>query len=171
LVYRLLRISNSAAAGVNRKVSTVREALVLVGMSRLRAWLVLLSMSPHGAGTDTMVDALTRARTCEQVARTARLSSPEVAFTAGLLHGVAESLGLAPIAMLERMPALGSELAEALFGRPGPLRDVLDCVIAYERQDLAALAQAPVPLKTMADAYLGALAWTTETTRATSLVS
>jgi EAL and modified HD-GYP domain-containing signal transduction protein len=167
LVYRLLRIANSAASGANREVSSIRDALVMVGVSRLRAWLVLLSLAPGGPGGSGMVDALARARTCERVASTANLVSPDTAFTAGLLHGVAESLGLSPTAMLERMPTLGPELGEALLGRPGPLRDVLDAVIGYQRQDLVAASAGPVSLGAMADAYLGALAWTTQTTRAT----
>jgi EAL and modified HD-GYP domain-containing signal transduction protein len=167
LVYRLLRIANSAAAGVNRQVSTIRDALVMVGVSRLRAWLVLLSLTPSGANDVAMVDALARARTCERVARAANLPHPDVAFTAGLLHGVAESLGLSPTGLLERMPALAPELADALLGKPGPLRSVIDAVVAYEREDMAGVSEGPVSLRTMADAYLGALAWTTATTRAT----
>jgi c-di-GMP-related signal transduction protein len=166
LVYRLLRIANSAATGSNRQVSSIRDALVMVGVSRLRAWLVLLSLAPDGTAGTTMVDALARARTCERVARVANFVSPDTAFTAGLLHGVAESLGLSPTALLERMPSLGAELSNALLGRPGPLRDVLDAVIGYQRQDLIAASAGPISLGAMADAYLGALAWTTETTRA-----
>jgi c-di-GMP phosphodiesterase len=167
LVYRLLRIANSAAAGSQRAVSSIRDALVMVGVSRLRAWLVLLSLSPDGPRGTAMVDALARARTCERVARAAGHASPDTAFTAGLLHGVAQTLGLSPTAMLERMPALSPELTETLLGHPGPLRDVLDAVVGYQREDLMAASNGPVSLGAMADAYLGALAWTTETTRAT----
>jgi EAL and modified HD-GYP domain-containing signal transduction protein len=166
LVYRLLRIANSAASGANREISSVRDALVMVGINRLRAWLVLLSMAPDGSDSDRMVDALARARTCERVARKSGTVSPDTAFTAGLLHGVAESLGLSPAALLDRMPALGQDLGEALLGRPGPLRQVLDAVIGYQRQDLVAASAGPISLTAMADAYLGALAWTTATTRA-----
>jgi c-di-GMP-related signal transduction protein len=113
-----------------------------------------------------MVDALARARTCERVARKSDKVSPDTAFTAGLLHGVAESLGLSPATLLDRMPALGQDLGEALLGRPGPLRQVLDAVIGYQRQDLVAASAGPISLTAMADAYLGALAWTTATTRA-----
>jgi len=166
LVYRLLRIANSAASGANREISSVRDALVMVGISRLRAWLVLLSMAPSGSADDRMVDALARARTCERVARAAGKVSPDTAFTAGLLHGVAESLGVPAATLLERMPALGPDLGEALLGRPGPLRQVLDAVIGYQRQDLVAASAGPISLAAMADAYLGALAWTTAITLA-----
>jgi EAL and modified HD-GYP domain-containing signal transduction protein len=167
LSYRLLRIANSAASGVRQQVSSVRDALVLVGVAKLRAWLVLLSLGTEGSGDD-IAGALTRARTCEQVARSAGTARPDVAFTVGLLHGVAEALRLPPATMLERMPSLSPDLADALGGAPGPLRQVLDAVLAYERADLTALERAPVPLSVMAEAYLSALAWTTETSRAAS---
>jgi EAL and modified HD-GYP domain-containing signal transduction protein len=169
LVYRLLRIANSAASGATRQVSSIRDALVMVGMSRLRAWLVLLSLVPDGAGAKGLVDALIRARTCERVARASGVTSPDVAFTAGLLDGVAQSLGLTPALLLARMPTLSPELAEALEGKPGELRRVLDAVHSYERQDLAGASAGPVSLQAMAEAYLGALAWTTQTTRATQI--
>jgi EAL and modified HD-GYP domain-containing signal transduction protein len=170
LVYRLLRIANSAAYGVNQQVSTIRDALVMVGVSRLRAWLVLLSLTPNGPDSSTMVEALARARTCERVSRVTGLASPDIAFTAGLLHGVSESLGLSATMLLERMPTLAPELADALMGRPGSLREVLNAVVGYEHQDLAEVATGPVSLPILAEAYLGALAWTTETTRATDAV-
>jgi EAL and modified HD-GYP domain-containing signal transduction protein len=169
LVYRLLRIANSAASGAARQVSSIRDALVMVGRSRLRAWLVLLSLVPDGAGAKGLVDALIRARTCERIARASLVSTPDVAFTAGLLDGVAESLGLSAAVLLDRMPALTPELAEALSGKPGGLRSILDAVHSYERQDLAGASAGPVTLQGMAEAYLGALAWTTETTRATEV--
>jgi EAL and modified HD-GYP domain-containing signal transduction protein len=165
LVYRLLRIANSAATGARRQVSSIRDALVMVGMSRLRAWLVLLAMSSKGTGENRVVDALARARTCERVARGTDLVSPDVAFTAGLLHGVAESLGLPPDAMLERIPSLTTEIADALQYRPGPLTDILTAVLAYEQSDVVTMTAHQIPISTLAEAYLAALAWTTETTQ------
>ena len=167
LVYRLLKIANSASSGVVRQVSTIRDALVLVGVSRLRAWLVLLSLSNDSADGNAIVDALARARTCERVSRVTGLAEPDVAFTVGLLDGVAESLGLPAEAMLERMPALAPELVDALRSRPGPLREVLEAVVRYEKH-LAGAGSPGIPLDVLAEAYIGALAWTTETTRATS---
>jgi c-di-GMP-related signal transduction protein len=166
LVYRLLRIANSAASGMTRPVSTIRDALVMVGVSRLRAWLVLLSLSSGSSDGGGIVDALARGRTCERVARVTDLARPDVAFTAGLLHGVAESLGLPPAGILDRMPTLAPELAAALNGYPSPLREVLDSVVGYEKRAVAGSSR--IPLDVLSEAYVGALAWTTETTRATT---
>ena len=145
----------------------MRDALVFVGVAKLRAWLVLLSLDTGvtGAGGE-VTDALTRARTCELVARATGTVRPDVAFTAGLLHGVALALGVPPPEMPDRMPSLAPDLAAALTGTPGPLRDVLDIVLAYQRGDMTTLRTAVVPLNVLSDAYLAALAWTTETSRA-----
>ncbi|MBT0771173.1 HDOD domain-containing protein [Kineosporia sp. J2-2] len=170
LVYRLLRIANSAASGSSRKVSSIRDALVMVGLSRLRAWLILLSLASDGASQNALVGALTRARTCERVAEMGKLVAPDTAFTAGLLDGIAEGLGLPSSDLLDRMPTLTPDLSAALTGDGShPLRRVLTSVRAYEHEDLAEAKRGPVPLHAMAEAYLQALAWTTETTRATHL--
>lgn len=167
LVYRLLRIANSASAGSNRQVSSIRDALVMVGLSRLRAWLILLSLAPDVRSENQMVRALTRARTCERVAELGRLTTPDTAFTAGLLDGIAEGLGLPAADLLERMPTLAPELSAALTGDGShPLWRILTAVRAYEHEDLDEVGRGPVPLQTLAEAYLQALAWTTATTRA-----
>jgi EAL and modified HD-GYP domain-containing signal transduction protein len=167
LSYRLLRIANSASSGVTREVSSVRDALVFVGLAKLRAWLVLLSLNNADASSGGQVyEALTRARTCELVARATGTVRADVAFTAGLLHGVALALGLPPAQMPGRMPALSAEVADALTGRPSPLHDVLEAVLAYQRGDMPALRAAGVPIGALSEAYLAALAWTTETSRA-----
>ncbi|GAB6900110.1 EAL and HDOD domain-containing protein [Kineosporia succinea] len=170
LVYRLLRIANSAAAGSTRQVSSIRDALVMVGLSRLRAWLILIALAPDSASQTAMVGALTRARTCERVAEMGRIIAPDTAFTAGLLDGIAEGLGLPSSDLLDRMPTLTPELSAALTGdATHPLRRVLTSVRAYEHEDLVEACRGPVPLQTMAEAYLQALAWTTETTRFTTV--
>jgi c-di-GMP-related signal transduction protein len=165
LVYRLLRIVNSAASGVPRKVSSIRDALVMVGMNRLRSWMILLALSPDGGRVEGLVGALIRARTCELVARSTGIAHTESAFTVGLLHGVSEALDMTPAMLLERMPAFAPELSSALFGSPGPLQQILDAVLRYEIGDDAPL-DLPVSRTVLVESYLDALAWTTQTTSA-----
>ncbi len=99
-----------------------------------------------------------------------RIIAPDTAFTAGLLDGIAEGLGLPSSDLLDRMPTLTPELSAALTGdATHPLRRVLTSVRAYEHEDLVEACRGPVPLQTMAEAYLQALAWTTETTRFTTV--
>ncbi|WP_088315929.1 EAL and HDOD domain-containing protein [Kineosporia sp. R_H_3] len=166
LTFRLLQIANSASNGLTRSVSSIRDAVVLVGLQTLRAWLVLITLSGIGGSADRLGAALTRARTCETVARGSATVRPDVAFTVGLLDGIAQSLGTDGEQLLERLPPLSDELAAALAGGRGPLRTLLDAVHGYETGDLAAVAASGVDPGALAEAYLGALAWTNRTASA-----
>jgi EAL and modified HD-GYP domain-containing signal transduction protein len=171
LSYRLLRLTNSSANGLPRTVSSIRDAVMLVGLQKLRAWMVLISLSSAGTGSDVST-ALIRAHTCELLARRVAdpVVRPDVAFTLGLLDGIAETLGMTVAMMLEGLPPLSGELNQALLGTPGPLRSILDTVAAYERDDLDELPALPtsrsatMPTSDIAIAYLAAIAWTSRIT-------
>jgi c-di-GMP-related signal transduction protein len=164
LSLRLLRIANAAHSGLARRVSSIKDAVVMVGLARLRAWMVLIALGPSGGTREEINNALIRARTCELAA--ARLPSgprPDSAFTMGLLHGIAQALGLAIEEFVAGLPALSDELRAALSGDPGPLKTVLEAVLAYERGDLEALTDSTATVGDLSTVYLEALAWTSGT--------
>jgi EAL and modified HD-GYP domain-containing signal transduction protein len=165
LMYRLLRIANSAATGLTRTVSSIKDTLILVGLTRLRAWLLLLSMSPPGGSDIGLVTALIRASTCEAIARRGTTIRPETAFTLGLLDGLAESLGLSAFQLQNLLPVLSPDLASALAGGESEMRTLLDAVRAYERAEMDHVWPGDIPLLALSESYLDALAWTTEITR------
>ena len=165
LMYRLLRIANSASFGLTRTVSSIKDTLVLVGLTRLRAWLLLLSLSPQGGSDIGLISALIRASTCEAIARRGGSIKPDAAFTLGLLDGLAESLGLSAFQLQTVLPVLAPELAQALAGGSGAMRTLLDAVRAYESAELEQIWAGDISLLALSESYLDALAWTTEVTR------
>jgi c-di-GMP-related signal transduction protein len=163
LSLRLLRIANAAHSGLGRRVSSIKDAVVMVGLARLRAWMVLIALGPSGGTREEINQALIRARTCELAA--ARLSNgprPDSAFTVGLLHGIAAALGVPIEEFVAGLPALADDLRAALSGDAGPLRTILDAVLQYERGDLTQLGGAS-EIGDLSTAYLEALAWTSGT--------
>jgi len=163
LTMRLLKIANSAGSG-RRQLASIRDAVVLVGLARLRAWMVLIATESAGTQREQVSLAMIRARTCELMAPTvSRDVRPDTAFTLGLLHGVSEALGVPRHEFVAGLPALSDELRAALAGDPGPLRTILDAVLCYEAGDVDALADDPTVTAHLAGAYLDALAWTTTT--------
>lgn len=164
MTVRLLKIANAASCGLTRRLSSIRDAVVLVGMAKLRAWMVLIAMGAASGGTHRISSALVRARTCEliahQISPTAR---PDAAFTLGLLHGVAEAIAMDPEELVDGLSVLADDLREALAGQPGPLREVLESVLGYESGDLAVLVGSCSLADDLATAYMQALAWTTAT--------
>ncbi len=130
---------------------------------RLRAWLVLITLSGIGAPPDGLRAALTRARTCELAAWFVTGVRPDVAFTLGLLDGIAQSLGVTGARLVEQLPPLADDLADALTGAGCPLRRVLDAVRGYELGDLDTVRACGLDDADLAEVYLAALAWTNRT--------
>lgn len=158
LSFRVLRATNSAANGLHRKVSSIREAVTVLGYDRIRQWVVLLMASDVAATSpEHLAGTLTRARLCQLIARHAGVPA-DAAFTVGLLSGVAELLAEPIEELAPRLPVT-PEIAAALVDGSGRLGQVLALARAYERSDLPALAAAPMSAAELARAYLSAVGW------------
>lgn len=158
LSYRLLCYLNSAYFNLARRVSSVREALMLLGTQAVRRWATLISLSgaqdtPH----ELTVTALVRARMCELVGRRDEAGEPEAYFTVGLFS-VVDAIAQAPLAqVLDALP-LTDEARAALLDHRGPMGAALAGTLAYERGDLDAVA-AHLPGVPLGDLYLSAVGW------------
>jgi len=136
LSFKLLRYVNSAAVGVRHRVSSLRQALVLLGERLLRRWLIiavttlLLENKPH----ELLVTALVRGHMCEQIAAVAKLPPDPDPFLVGLLSVLDALLDQPMPEILEELP-LNQELKDALMQYPTPLGWVYSLVLAYERMD------------------------------------
>jgi EAL and modified HD-GYP domain-containing signal transduction protein len=159
LSFRLLSATNSAATGLSRRVSSVHEAVVMLGTSRVRHWVSLMALADVADADEAhLVGVVSRARMCQEVAE--RIGAPgAAAFTAGLLLGVADLLAVPVTALVERLP-LAPDLADALTEGAGELGRVLTAVRAYERLEAPASGW-PVPIDQLAHAYLAATGWST----------
>jgi len=163
LSYRLLGAANSSAAGLHRRVSSVREALVMLGLSQLRSWVLLLVLaSSSPASREQLTTALARARTCELLAPRIPGVRPESAFMVGLLSHLDVLLGAPLTEVMERLPIDDTPRA-ALLNREGPLGRLLDVVLAYEQADMVHLDESPIDLYDLGHAYLTAVAWSLQT--------
>jgi c-di-GMP-related signal transduction protein len=164
LGFRLLRATNSAAAGITGKVSSVHDAIVLLGLRRVCQWVTLMLVGDLAEASEDLVTAtLTRARLCRGIA--AQLSLPgEAAFTVGLLSSVAEIIGEDPAEVAGNLP-LTDDVAAALTTGDGPLGDVLTLVRKYEQADMDGLAESRLGGESFAMAYLKALAWVEQSMR------
>jgi c-di-GMP-related signal transduction protein len=163
LSFRVLRATNSAAAGLPRKVSSVRDAVVLLGSTKIRQWVALMLVSDiaESANEEQLIACMMRARLCQTVAEKLALNA-DAAFTVGLLAGVAELIA-EPIAELVARLPLTVEVADALVDGHGRLGEVLATVRAYELADNETMLHAPVSSGELAKAYLAAVGWSMRT--------
>jgi EAL and modified HD-GYP domain-containing signal transduction protein len=158
LNYRLLRAANSAASGVTRRIDSVRTAVVMLGLERLRSWLFLMTVAEHADSHDAqLAAAATRARMCELLAPKWPGVAPQSAFLTGLLSRLDLLLGMSMEAVVESLP-LEESLQDALLTRSGPMGELLTAVECYERYDGRPI-DGPFSLDQLASAYLSAVSW------------
>jgi EAL and modified HD-GYP domain-containing signal transduction protein len=118
--------------GLRRQVRTVREALVLLGTTKIRQWVALTILSSQpGQTTDGVATALVRARMAELLTRRRGGGVPEVAFTAGLLSALDLLLGI-DLADLEDTLDIDEELKDGAFRRAGALGALVGEVADYQ---------------------------------------
>jgi EAL and modified HD-GYP domain-containing signal transduction protein len=160
LSYRMLQAVNTAATGTAHRVSSVHEAVVMLGTAQIRNWVTLMLIGDlTEAGEEQTADILVHAQLCRLIAESGGLSGDE-AFTAGLLDAVAGLLGL-PIKSLAAKLPLAAMVRDALLHGTGPLGDVLAAVQAHERGTVTPVANDAVLFQ-----QLAALAWATRTVQA-----
>ncbi len=150
LSYRVLRLANSSASGVTREVSSLRQAIVLVGPRALAGWVSLMLLSDSGQSSAAIDNVLIAARMCELLV-TADGGEPAPAFLVGLLDGVAAILDVSKEEVLDTVRAAPAIRAAVLQGE-GQLGLALRRTQRY-------LNGAPFGQDDSWSAYLEALGW------------
>jgi c-di-GMP-related signal transduction protein len=132
LAMRVLRLVNSAAVGLHRKISSIADAVTMVGTRKLQQWLTLMLIADLADGDEAALeDTVIRARMCHTLAE--RRGVPgDTAFTAGLLTGVADLLGQPAERLTAHLP-LADDLSDALTGSRSPLTDIVHTVRDYQQ--------------------------------------
>lgn len=116
LTSKLLKLSNSAYYGYARRISNVREAVILLGMRTVRSVAISsaiidafkLPQLEHDAFDHDLfwAHSVTVGLVAETIARETKAARPEDAFTAGVLHDVGK------LAMMLAEPAMFAEVID-----------------------------------------------------------
>ncbi len=173
LAYRLLRYVNSAYFALPRTIRSVMDALLLLGDREVQRWACLMNLAALGEHTPAavVVESAVRGRMCELIAthtRGARAGAD--AFFVGLFS-VLDALLDRPLAAIVAEFPLPGIVKDALLGVHNPLREILDCVLAYMRADWERFAAhltglGPVPTE-VPQGYREAIAWARDVLPAT----
>ncbi|MBN2801405.1 MAG: HDOD domain-containing protein [Deltaproteobacteria bacterium] len=159
LSYRLLRIINSAYYALPRKVESIHEALVLLGLHFVRQWVSVLAMAGFEDKPNELFRlAMVRARMAENLARAIRRKDTEPFFVVGLFSVLDAALDRPLPTILKDLP-LSQDVMNALLHRTGVPGEALDCVIAHERGQWNRVKFQDIPEDVIQQAYLQAVEW------------
>lgn len=163
IVLRLLQHANSAAINRGQEVTSIEQAIQLVGRAQLMRWLMLVLLngqSGDGHAQTVLETAMVRGRTLELLAPPGEGGN---LFLVGLLSLVD---GVLRVEMPLALDALGvtGQIRQAITNSDGPYARWLSLVIAWENADTERIEQSAqacgVRLESAADAYMHALLWT-----------
>ncbi|MGI5242732.1 EAL and HDOD domain-containing protein [Dactylosporangium sp. CA-139066] len=133
LAVRILRGVNAAANGLKQPVSSIFQAVVLLGIPQVRQWATLMMVADFAGGDESVLtDAVVRARMCQTVAERRGSHDGATAFTIGLLSAIGDLLGGDAGALTAQLP-LTPDVAEAVVHGRGELGAVLGDVRSYQR--------------------------------------
>ena len=130
--FRILKVINSAAVGLNREVSSLSKAIGLLGTNELGRWANMLLMHGEpGKPEELMRNMLVRGRMCEILAELSGREDAMTAFIVGLLSRLDVLMDIAMRDLMRQVP-LSFEVKQALLHRKGPLGELLTEVEHYE---------------------------------------
>ncbi len=167
LSVKLLRYINSAYVGMRGSITSIRQAVMMLGSRGVSRWALLVALT-GGPSTprELSVVGLTRARMCELLGSDRKDVEGDELFTVGLLS-VADALLDVPLeTIVEELPLAG-EVEAALLRRDGPAGAILDAVVSYEQGEFDA-ASLRSHSRAIAISYRDALGWAVGTVSALS---
>lgn len=147
LVYNLMRIVNSVACGLPKKIESLRHCIVVLGRSQLQKWVQLLLYTlgrPGGRLVSPLMQmAATRGKWMESLARGQRPGDRQYhdrAFMVGILSLLDALLGLQMSDLVSELN-LADEAKAALLTRQGALGSLLLLIESKEANDLSAVSR------------------------------
>ncbi|THK42517.1 HDOD domain-containing protein [Methylophaga sp. SB9B] len=162
LSYKLLRLLNSAAIGLRRKIDSIQQGLIILGLKAIKTWTTLIALNAiESVPAELMTHALIRAKMCEKLAPNYGFSD-ETGFLTGMFSNIDVMIGMPMEHLMISLP-LNGELKLALTHRGGPLGKLLDMVIAYEQGQWDVIDTQDISLESLSDIYVEATEWTIQT--------
>jgi len=167
VTYRLLRLINSPAFGFSMKIRSVRQAILLLGLKRLRYWLRMVVMSDilgDGKTPELYIMSLNRGRILEELSNEGHIQTagPDTLFLFGMLSLIEAMLEVPLEEIMKELP-LSEEIKAGYFDRSTEFSRYLDFLSALETADASEIermsAAIGVSRDGVADATVRSLAW------------
>ena len=144
LSYNLLRLVNSVSFGLQQRINSIKQAVVILGRQQLQRWVQLLLYTSDSSGDSIsnalMQTAAVRGKLMELIAQVDRphdKSYQDRAFMVGIFSLLDTLLGIEMQQIVDKLN-VPEELTQALLQRSGRLGRQLALIEANEKGDVIA---------------------------------
>ena len=165
LTFKLLKFINSAAIGVRKEITSLKQALVMIGIKELRKWMYLLLIRDMNKkqSSEILATSIIRAYFCEAVSKKTQLNErSEECFILGMFSLIDVLTGLEMVSVVDSLP-LQNDVVSALLGEQNSFKYLIDLIVAFENGDWEAF-EAPlnhfqITETYISKVYLKAITW------------
>lgn len=168
---KLLRYLNSSFVGVRQRITSIKQALAMLGEGPLRRWgsLVALGALAEGKPAELLVTCLVRARFCETIGPMVGLAGRELdTFLMGLFSAMDALMDQPLDAVISEIP-VAADVSAALLGANTLLGKTYRLVLAFERGNGALVEfivrDLKLSLGEISTVYQEALSWVDQNVR------
>lgn len=137
LSYKLLRYINSVTFDIPNEVSSINQAIMLMGLDEAKRWFRILLLREMGVGSGrgrerALVDrSLVRAKICELVAKEKRIWKTDEYFLTGLFSLI-DIIMRNELEFIIPQLSLSNEISQTLLGKETKISPYLQLAIALE---------------------------------------
>lgn len=138
LTYAILKMVNSVYFALRHRTSSIKQALVVLGLGQLKQWVYLLSFKQDGGGAseDLLKTSFLRANFCSELLP--YIENMPISKSEAYLMGMFSTLGYLIDASLEEIFVeipISDEIKNALIKHEGRCGQLYDLVLNYEKAD------------------------------------
>ncbi|MGJ8693636.1 MAG: EAL and HDOD domain-containing protein [Thalassotalea sp.] len=170
LSYKLLRYANSPIFRRRNEISTIKQALVILGSSELNRFIALMFAANANPDkpSELIKFSMARAKFCEAIAKElGNQVNASISFLTGLLSLIDAILDEKIEVVLESLP-LSQDIKEPLLTKKGTLADIINLASLIEHADWEqsdiAIEKLALDKDNVIKAYNDALIWADEQT-------
>jgi c-di-GMP-related signal transduction protein len=166
LSFKLLKLANSIAFGSKHSITSIKDALVRLGLQEIRKWVALIMLRDTGNDKpEELVRAsLIRARAMELCSHVFGHNELKTEFFLAGLFSMIDSIVDKPLEIVLAELSLSDLIKDALMGKKNEVRILLELIIAYEHGYWSIIddicGHDKVKFDSVSTAYYDALKWT-----------
>jgi len=161
----LLRFLNTMSPDRSRKVSSIRNAVAILGQNEVRKWATVAISVSIGEDRPSEITRLSliRAKFAENLAPVFNMAVKSGALFIAGLFSLLDVILQMPLHRAIDEVAADSDIRDALIDKTGPIYEVLSLIFAYERADWNSasiiMVRNGVDIDELSQAFLESLHW------------